>query len=537
MKNNEKKVEKLPAEGRSARVIILTVTILCFIAVFGYYISDMLREAKDKKEGEVNVPLKGEYAITSNDVSDFDLYFLKLENEANRNLVYSPLSIKYALEMLSEGAAGDTKTQIDAILGNYKAGKYTNSKNMSLANALFIRDSFKGQIQNTYIETLQSKYDAEVKYDGFNNADMINNWVKSKTFNIIEEIISDNEVKDLDFALVNALAIDMEWVNKLSGYIDIEFPHEKVGEEDIPYTDVIWPIEIDYYDGLDFENLNTIVEAIDMGATGNKYNIIKTLGEENIRKTVSEAYEEWRTNGAGVELCKSDIDCQDTKTVVNEYIETISKNYGKYQESTDFGYYVDENIKVFAKDLKKYNGTTLQYVGIMPKTEKLTKFIEGLTAEGLTNIIKSIKTASWDNMEEGYITSIYGIIPTFKYNYSLALMDDLKSLGITDAFDKDKADLSKIVNGAYITSANHSADIEFCNEGIKAAAATEIGGLGNAIGPSFDYFFEVPYKKINLTFDKPYMYLIRNKDTGEIWFVGNVYEPNHYTPLNNNEDM
>ena len=173
----------------------------------------------------------------------------------------------------------------------------------------------------------------------------------------------------------------------------------------------------------------------------------------------------------------------------------------------------------------------------MPKTEKLTKFIEGLTAEGLTNIIKSIKTASWDNMEEGYITSIYGIIPTFKYNYSLALMDDLKSLGITDAFDKDKADLSKIANGAYITSANHSADIEFCNEGIKAAAATEIGGLGNTIGPSFDYFFEVPYKKINLTFDKPYMYLIRNKDTGEIWFVGNVYEPNHYTPLNNNEDM
>ena len=53
MKNNEKKVEKLPAEGRSARVIILTVTILCFIAVFGYYISDMLREAKDKKKGKL----------------------------------------------------------------------------------------------------------------------------------------------------------------------------------------------------------------------------------------------------------------------------------------------------------------------------------------------------------------------------------------------------------------------------------------------------------------------------------------------------
>jgi len=31
-------------------------------------------------------------------------------------------------------------------------------------------------------------------------------------------------------------------------------------------------------------------------------------------------------------------------------------------------------------------------------------------------------------------------------------------------------------------------------------------------------------KKIDLTFDNPYMFVIRDKDTGEVWFTGTVYE-------------
>ena len=32
-------------------------------------------------------------------------------------------------------------------------------------------------------------------------------------------------------------------------------------------------------------------------------------------------------------------------------------------------------------------------------------------------------------------------------------------------------------------------------------------------------------EKIDVTFDKPYMYVIRDKDSGEVWFMGSVYEP------------
>ena len=50
------------------------------------------------------------------------------------------------------------------------------------------------------------------------------------------------------------------------------------------------------------------------------------------------------------------------------------------------------------------------------------------------------------------------------------------------------------------------------------------GGIGGG-GPHFEYLWDVPVEKVDLTFDKPFMYLIRDKETGEIWFVGTVYEP------------
>ena len=102
-------------------------------------------------------------------------------------------------------------------------------------------------------------------------------------------------------------------------------------------------------------------------------------------------------------------------------------------------------------------------------------------------------------------------------------------MGITDVFNQDKADLSGITSSkdAYIASAKHKADIEFTQDGIKAAAVTYAGGHGGG-GTMFKYFFDVPIERIDLTFDKPYMFLIRDKETGDVWFAGTVYDPLAY---------
>jgi serpin B len=102
-----------------------------------------------------------------------------------------------------------------------------------------------------------------------------------------------------------------------------------------------------------------------------------------------------------------------------------------------------------------------------------------------------------------------------------------------DVFDVNKADLSGITDsgGEYINKALHKAKIELTQDGIKAAAATMMGRAG-ADGRLFDYIYEVPIDEIDLTFDKPFMFLIRDTVSGEVWFAGTVYDP-----LKWNEDL
>ena len=120
--------------------------------------------------------------------------------------------------------------------------------------------------------------------------------------------------------------------------------------------------------------------------------------------------------------------------------------------STDFLLYDDNEVKAFAKDLKEYNGTTLQYVGIMPKNVSLDTYINNITADKLNNVINNLKEIKSENFKEGVITKITGYIPLFKFDYELDLMEDLKQLGVIDAFDASKADLSNIVDDRFLFS-------------------------------------------------------------------------------------
>ena len=60
------------------------------------------------------------------------------------------------------------------------------------------------------------------------------------------------------------------------------------------------------------------------------------------------------------------------------------------------------------------------------------------------------------------------------------------------------------------------------------------GGAG--AGERFDYLYEVPVEEIDLTFDKPYMYIIMDKDSKEVWFTGTVYNPLLYS-LDDSKDF
>ena len=481
------------------------------------------------------------------DVSEFELLFLKLENQ-KENKIYSPLSIKYALKMLEDGTNGESKEQISKLLGKTSLTKYVSNKNLSFANSFFIRDTYKSQVRESYINNLRNKYNAEVKFDSFESADSINNWINEKTFEIIPELTDDETVKTLDFALINALAIDMEWeykfLNKYADnkYGDAYFLHEQIKRvpvEEHGFHDKSLDIYADEnVCSNTFKNENEELEISGMriNATINNYDIIKDIGEENIKNIVSEEYrkfakeEEYDRNHAyGDFPLSEDVSDEGIKKALDEflpgYISDLKENYHKIGATTDFYVYTDEEVKVFAKDLKEYDGVTLQYIGIMPTKENLDAFIEKVDMKKINGYISNLKDVDeYADFNDGVVTKIYGYIPKFKFEYDLDLMKDLKSCGITDVFDKTKADLSKMIEGeAVISTVLHKANIEFTQDGIKAAAASMLGGEG--AGMPFDYFFDVPIEEIDITFDNPYMFLIRDVETNEIWFAGSVYEP------------
>ena len=95
----EKKELKIKFKTAVMLIIILLIVIVSIIAI-------IIKKEQSKLKNDTTV------TITKSDKqqvidTDFATQFLKLEN-ANKNMVYSPLSIKYALKMLNEGANGNT---------------------------------------------------------------------------------------------------------------------------------------------------------------------------------------------------------------------------------------------------------------------------------------------------------------------------------------------------------------------------------------------------------------------------------------------
>ena len=529
IKHEQKEIK--PKKKNKSKLIIPIIITLIILILAAICVPVILKDKKDS--GKTITPTKksSEYTMKGNSLEDFDLFFLKQENQ-EENKIYSPLSIKYALAMLADASAGESKDQITSIIGDYKSKKYTNSEHLSLANAFFVKNSFKSNIKKEYNDLVSKKYGAEVVYDDFASAKPMNDWISNKTLGLLKDMLQDTDVKDLDFALINALAIDMDW-----NEIFIKHPGAGVHVDYTQYNENFSWYAASSVKKSKFSNTKDIT-GMEIMASFNNYDIIKELGEDSIRKTVGDAYRKYyKENPADTEYnsetgetkeiyyTNEEIE-ENLKKYLDWYIETIKKAYGQEDKTTEFELYTDDDVKVFAKDLKEYDGTTLQYVGIMPTSSELNTFVKNTNAKQIQKYIDSLKPLKKESFKDGVVTKIEGYIPKFKYEYELKFKEDLKNIGIKDVFDPTKADLSSLgaPKGEFIAVAKHSANIEFTEYGIRASAATVFGGAG-AARQGFYYFYDVPVETIDMTFDHPYMYIIRDKDTGEVWFTGTVYDP------------
>jgi serine protease inhibitor len=106
-------------------------------------------------------------------------------------------------------------------------------------------------------------------------------------------------------------------------------------------------------------------------------------------------------------------------------------------------------------------------------------------------------------------------LPRFKTEWNSNLTQTLESLGIHLAFASGRADFSAIAKGEdlFLSAVFHGAFVEVNEEGTEAAAAT--GGV-------MDESVRVPEM---FTADHPFLFFIRDRETGCILFMGRVTDP------------
>jgi len=105
-------------------------------------------------------------------------------------------------------------------------------------------------------------------------------------------------------------------------------------------------------------------------------------------------------------------------------------------------------------------------------------------------------------------------MPKFEFEWDLSLNEPLQELGMVSAFED--ADLSGMdgTRNLVITDVIHKAFVSVDEAGTEAAAATAVIIGETSAG-----------ERIELTIDRPFIFVIRDNPTGAILFVGRVVNP------------
>lgn len=166
-------------------------------------------------------------------LADFSEKLYVKASEANSgNLIFSPLSVMYALSLCANGAGGETLDEFESVLGaddisamnNYL---YTLTQNLEdtkdstvkCANSIWgNEDSF--EISPEFSDIANRYYAAEAKSKSFSDSKTvkeINKWVSDKTDGMIKDALDELDPSAV-MVLLNTVLFDGVWENEYEEY-------------------------------------------------------------------------------------------------------------------------------------------------------------------------------------------------------------------------------------------------------------------------------------------------------------------------------
>jgi serpin B len=343
--------------------------------------------------------------------------------KANENFTISPLSLSEMLAMASNGANGETRKQINSIIGvndniskeslneafnglNEYLAKVDSKTTFTTANSVWIDEGFK--VKPEFLS--DKKFIGETfnqKLSTTKTRDDINNWCDVKTHSCIKKVLSEPLPETCRMVLANALYFKGMWKNK--------FSKDDTKEKEFTNSD------------------------------GSKSKV-------QMMSQVSEflAYE-------GIDMDFAEFPYGNDNYCMDVFLPHEDKK-------------LDECMKNF--DQKTFE----EYLNKAGKGEVLVE------------------------------------MPRMKLEYMNSLVKPLKAMGMTDAFS-EKADFSGLSDEKVsISDVIQATFVNVDEEGTEAAAVT-VATLDNSV---------MPMRTSSFIMNRPFVYIIREKTSGTILFMGKV---------------
>lgn len=360
-----------------------------------------------------------------------DLY--KIVARKDGNVVLSPYSVAIALAMTRAGAAGETLTQMDAVLhglakdqnagfnaldqalakrpGTYKVGDQSLELELATANRLWGQKDFT--FERAFLDELAKDYGAGMQIVDYKTAReaarrTINDWVAARTHDRIKDLIAEGVLaSDTRLVLTNAIYLKAAWLVKFNDAVAGAF-HRLDG---------------------------STVQA----------------------QLMSESERLGYGRGAGYQAVKL-----------------------------------------------PYAGG-LSMVAIVPDAGTFGSFAQVFDGRTLRRVLSGLNT-----------TQVNLTMPKFSFRSNAQLKDALSEMGMPIAFT-NRADFSGMTKQEPLEIADviHQAFIAVDEKGTEAAAATAVVMRATT----------APLEVVQLTIDRPFLFVIQDDETGAILFLGRVTDP------------
>lgn len=179
-----------------------------------------------------------------------------------------------------------------------------------------------------------------------------------------------------------------------------------------------------------------------------------------------------------------------------------------YMYSTENRYLEDENAVGF---MKLYKDGKYAFVAMLPNEGvSVSEYVASLDGAAVNSLLQSPQ-----------MTRVLASIPKFETEYSAEMSEILKGMGIVDAFDSEKVDLSGIVGAGgdiYISRVLHKTHISLAEKGTRAGAATVVEAPELAAG----IIETKPIEPKKVYLDRPFVYMIVDLENNIPFFIGTM---------------